>query len=130
MDVYAKLVKMKLWQFMLLSVISAEVLTYVLSSIQGLIRWGTVSSNIIEVGAADSFVVSLILAAIMIPLVRHAEKISFERNILQKEITERKQTEEALRESEEKYRALFEGVAEGISVADVKTKEIRFVNAA
>jgi PAS domain S-box-containing protein len=46
------------------------------------------------------------------------------------EITERKKAEEALRESEERYKALFEGAAEGIIVADTETKEFKYANPA
>jgi two-component system, cell cycle sensor histidine kinase and response regulator CckA len=46
------------------------------------------------------------------------------------DITDRKRAEEALQESEEKYRAIFEGAAEGILVADVETRKLRFANPA
>jgi PAS domain S-box-containing protein len=46
------------------------------------------------------------------------------------DITERKRAEEALRESEMQYRAIFEGVAEGILVADVEMKRFRYTNPA
>ena len=46
------------------------------------------------------------------------------------DITEHKQAEESLRESEERYKALFQGAAEGIVVADTETKEFKYVNPA
>ncbi|MGB2808486.1 MAG: PAS domain S-box protein [Sedimentisphaerales bacterium] len=46
------------------------------------------------------------------------------------DITERKRAEEALRESEKRYRSLFQGAAEGIIVADIETMEFKYVNSA
>ncbi len=46
------------------------------------------------------------------------------------DITERKRAEEALRVSEERYRMLFEGAAEGILVADIESKQFRYSNPA
>ncbi len=46
------------------------------------------------------------------------------------EITERKKIEEDLRESEERYRTLFQGAAEGIFVAEIETKKFKYVNPA
>jgi|GEM_PF-1053627 len=44
------------------------------------------------------------------------------------DITERKQTEEALIESEERYKALFHGAVEGILVADAESKKFAYAN--
>ncbi|MHC4644992.1 MAG: PAS domain S-box protein [Planctomycetota bacterium] len=46
------------------------------------------------------------------------------------DITEPKRVEQALRESEERYKALFYGAAEGIVVADIETKKFKYANPA
>ncbi|MHC4705867.1 MAG: PAS domain-containing sensor histidine kinase [Planctomycetota bacterium] len=47
-----------------------------------------------------------------------------------RDISNRKKAEEALRESEHRYKALFEGAAEGILVADTRTKRFLYANPA
>ncbi|MEN8005712.1 MAG: PAS domain S-box protein [Candidatus Krumholzibacteriota bacterium] len=49
---------------------------------------------------------------------------------LSREMTEREAAEEALRESEERHRTLFEGAAEGILVADIETQGFKYANLA
>ena len=44
------------------------------------------------------------------------------------DITERKKAEQALRESEEKLRTIFDGASDGILAADIKTKKFVFAN--
>lgn len=46
------------------------------------------------------------------------------------DITAQIRTEKALRESEEKYRAIFDGAAEGIRIIDRQTKKFTYVNPA
>ncbi|HUT31112.1 MAG TPA: PAS domain S-box protein [Sedimentisphaerales bacterium] len=47
-----------------------------------------------------------------------------------RDITDRKKAEQALRESEHRYKALFEGAAEGIIVADIRTRNLKYANPA
>ncbi len=47
-----------------------------------------------------------------------------------RDVTNQEQAERALRESEEKYRTLFQTAAEGILVADVETKRFKYANPA
>lgn len=44
------------------------------------------------------------------------------------DITERKRAQEALIESERRYKALFENTVEGILVADIETKQFKYAN--
>ncbi len=47
-----------------------------------------------------------------------------------RDITGRKKAEEALRESEKRYRTLFESTPDGILVADIQTKSFKYANPA
>jgi len=46
------------------------------------------------------------------------------------DISERKQAEETLRDSEARYRTLFQGTADGILIADIESRMFRFANPA
>ncbi|MHC4623698.1 MAG: PAS domain S-box protein [Planctomycetota bacterium] len=50
--------------------------------------------------------------------------------IIATDATERRKMESALRDSEARYKTLFEGAGEGILVADIETKQFRYANPA
>ncbi|QIN80084.1 PAS domain S-box protein [Rubrobacter marinus] len=61
--------------------------------------------------------------------VRDAAGETHEIVLMHEDVSERKRAEEALRESEERYRAVVEQAAEGIVLVDVETKRIFETNA-
>jgi len=63
-------------------------------------------------------------------VIRHSVELARLNVDLREEITERKKAQEELRESEERYRMLFAGAAEGILMADAKTRQFRYANPA
>jgi len=69
-----------------------------------------------------------LLTEVIITLIRVAGRPMFHAAI--RDITDRKRAEEALAESEKKYRAIFERAAEGILIADFETRRFRYANPA
>jgi len=115
------------WHFVWIGIIASEILTMLLSVVISLTLWGNVSNQILIVGFFDAFIVSFIVVFITIYFVRRTSSLSEINERLHIEINERKKSEEALRESEERLKAIFENAKEGILVVDVETK--RFINA-
>ena len=99
MDLLKALERLKTWHFFAIAVLFSEILTLLLNSVQSIARWGRISSELLEIGAIDAVVVSLIVAFIIVSLLRYSAKMVLEKKILQKEITERKQAEERLQKA-------------------------------
>ncbi len=64
----------------------------------------------------------------MVTRIQYAGRPAIMGNMI--DLTERKKAEEALRESEERYKAIFEGAAEGIMIADIETMRQKYANPA
>jgi PAS domain S-box-containing protein len=87
---------------------------------------GQVHESITETPAGDKIVNYRIVSS---PIKDKDDKVVAAIEMVE-EITERKKAEKALRESEERYKALFQGAAEGIIVADIETMEFKYANPA
>ncbi len=127
MDIFRTLERIKTWHFFLFAVLIAEIFTFVLTLIQSILRGRMISSELAEIGAIDAIFVSLIVTFILLPIIRYSAKMGLEKQILQKEIAERKRIEAALRESEFKYRELVEN-ANSIILRWNSDGEITFLN--
>ena len=96
MDISRALERIKTWHIFVIAVLFSEILTFFLNSFQSILRWGRISIELLEIGAIDAVVVSLIVATMVVFLLRSSAKIVLEKKMLQKEIAERKQAEEQL----------------------------------
>jgi predicted DNA-binding transcriptional regulator len=85
MDIFRTLERIKNWQFILVAVLFSEVLTFVLTSLQSVFRHGMIARELIEVGAVDAIVVSLIVVSVIVPILRYTTKIVLERKRLQED---------------------------------------------
>jgi len=79
------------------------------------------------VGIAVSVITSILFAVYVTRLNRRLSQAVVGQK---KEIAERKQAERALRDSEARYRALFEASADGIIIADIETRAFKYANSA
>src|SRR3990172_1726805 len=108
--IFRKLRTINPWHFIWITILVAETFTFILSSLQSFMRRGYISRELIEVGAIDALICSLIAA----PVIIHSLQAANEE--LKEEINERKWSEEALRDSEERYRELFENASDLIQI--------------
>jgi PAS domain S-box-containing protein len=102
--------RIKTWHFFLVAVLFSEVLTLVLNSLQSILRWGVISRELVEIGAIDAIFVSLIVTAIIFPLLKYSTKMKAERTLLQNNIAERRLIEDELRASQQ----IIEGILNAI----------------
>ena len=63
------------WHFIWISIVFSEIITYVLSVLQGRLWWGAVSRETVLIGAVDSLVVPLIVATLVIFFVKRAAEL-------------------------------------------------------
>lgn len=85
-----KLESINPWHFLWITVVLAEVLTAVMTTIQSYVFWGTLSPQILIVGAIDALFVPLLVAPIVIIFVSQISK-------LKQELQSQRETETKIR---------------------------------
>jgi signal transduction histidine kinase len=63
------------WHFIWISIVCSEVITLLLSVIQGRAWWGGVSNETLIIGAVDAMVVPLIVASVVVYFVKHSARL-------------------------------------------------------
>ena len=96
------------WHFLWIAILLAEVSTYLTTVIFCSLWLGYVPQEVVIVGIVDSGVVSFVVIVVVIFFVNRIRETKIINEQLNKEIVVRKQTEEALRESEERFKTIFE----------------------
>jgi signal transduction histidine kinase len=97
-----KLKRINPWHFVWISIVSSELITFLLSTIQGRLWWRGVSRETLIIGAVDAMVVPLIVASVVVYFVKH--------------ITELQKSNEQLQEANEKLQAIDKMKTDFISV--------------
>jgi signal transduction histidine kinase len=75
MDILDKLKRISPWHYIWISVIFSELITAVLSIVQGKLWWGGVSRETLIIGMVDALVVPLIVATIVIYFIKQATEL-------------------------------------------------------
>ncbi|MEJ2685329.1 MAG: PAS domain S-box protein [Candidatus Sulfobium sp.] len=85
------------WHFLWIAVVLSEIFTFFASSLQSYVRWGTISHEILIVGAIDALFVPVVVIPIVIYFVAKTKEIERARDRLLKEVDDRRKAEEELR---------------------------------
>ena len=117
-----RLLKLNSVIFVAISVALSEILT----SLMSIFLRGRIAYDYLITGGF----VSIIVSVIVVYLIRQASRLSVDNENLRSEIIRREKAETALRESEAKFKELFENAADAIFIADMDSGVIVEANQA
>ncbi len=100
------------WHFVWISVVSSELFSAGLNALQSWLLWGSISIDLLKIGAIDALFVPLIVAPLAIYFVRHTAELRTMNDRLLHEAEVRRQVENALLSSESRYRVIVQNQAE------------------
>lgn len=123
-----KISKIDPLHFIWVAVLFSEVLTGLSNSVLSLIWWGHISRDLLIIGSIDAFVVSLIVAIIVIYFLNDATRLNNLNQHLREDLKKLQTAEAALAAEKERYRTLLDTSTEGIVVARIEDLRIKYIN--
>ncbi|MFH1034711.1 MAG: PAS domain S-box protein [Pseudomonadota bacterium] len=116
MSILQRLRNLNPWHFVWISVLLSELFTLASNSLLSLLWWGAISRDLLLIGSIDALVVALLVAPLAIYFVRHQGRLHQVNQALEDDIKARRRMEVVLRDSEERYRTIFEKSGDAIFI--------------
>jgi len=125
-QVINKLKSINPWHFLWITVILSEIFTLIANSIQGYLRWGAISYDLLMIGSIDALFVPIVVAPIIIFFLKRTEEITKTNARLQEEIRERRTAEEALQQEKAFTEGALNTLQETFFVFDLEGRFLRW----
>ena len=115
-----ELLEVNKWYLVLFGIISAEIITALSVLIISSMFYPEMQGILLRIGVFVSFIASLLVGGALVYLFSEIKQARLSNVGLKDDISKRMKMEEALRESEEKYRGIFENVQDMIIFVDTR----------
>jgi PAS domain S-box-containing protein len=116
------------WHFIWITVVLSELFTILLNTIQHHFNPQMDLRYLLKVGAVDALFVPLLVAPVIMYFMRSESELKNINMRLEHEIAARKRTDEGLRESESRFRSIFNGAMDGIILMDAANRKFIMAN--
>lgn len=129
MGILSWIMKINPWHFLWISIILSEIFTLISNSVLSLVWWGSVSRDLLLIGSIDAFVVSLLVAAIVIFFLKKTSHLTVINGRLQAEIDTRRALEKTLERNGQYFQTIVDVFPDPLMVIN-RDYTIDFANAA